>query len=97
MRTLGTKSYINPSDFPQETISISSLSSMNLSFINDIYLKDLELDQETQAALALVDLSNYHPTLDATTAFHPSSPPNHVTISLASTESSMTDSDFPIL
>jgi Chromo (CHRromatin Organisation MOdifier) domain len=37
MRTLDTKSYINPSDLPQETISISSLSSMDLSFINDIH------------------------------------------------------------
>jgi hypothetical protein len=97
VRTVGTKGYINPLDFPQETISISSLSSMDLSFINDICLEDLKLDQETQAALTLVNLSDYHPTLDATTAFHPSPAPNHVTISLASTESSTTDSDSPIL
>jgi Chromo (CHRromatin Organisation MOdifier) domain len=97
VRTLDTKSYINPSDSPQETISISSLSSMDLSFVNNIHLEDLELDPETQAALALIDLSDYQPTLDATTAFNPSSPPNHVTISLASTESSTTDSDSPIL
>jgi hypothetical protein len=59
--------------------------------------EDLELNPETQAALALVDLSNYHPTPDAATAFHPSPAPDHVTISLASTESSTTDSDSPIL
>ena len=97
MRTMDTKSYINPSDFSQEMISISSLSSMDLTFINDIHLEDLELDPETQAALTLVDLSDYHPTPDATAAFNPSPPPNHATISLASTESSTTDSDSPIL
>jgi hypothetical protein len=70
---------------------------MDLSFVNDIRLEDLELNPETQAALALVDLSDYHPTPDATTAFNPSPVPDHITISLASTESSTTDSDSPIL
>jgi Chromo (CHRromatin Organisation MOdifier) domain len=97
VRTLETKSYINPQDCPQETISISSLFSMDLSFVNDIRLEDLKLDQETQAALALVNLSDYHPTPDAATAFNPSPIPDHVTISLASTESSTTDSDSPVL
>ena len=97
VRTLDVKSYINPSDFPQEMISISSLSSIDLSFINDIHLEDLELDPETQAALALVDLSDYQPTPDASTVFNPMPPPDHVTISLASAESTMTDLDSPIL
>jgi hypothetical protein len=97
MRTLETKSYINPSDSPQKMISISSLSSMDLSFVNNIHLEDLKLNPETQAALALVDLSNYHPTPDAATAFNPSPPPNHIIISLASTEFSTTDSDSPVL
>jgi hypothetical protein len=70
---------------------------MDLSFVNDIHLEDLELDPETQAALALVDLSDYHPTPDAATAFNPSPIPDHVTISLASAESSSTDSDSPVL
>ena len=78
MRTLGTKSYINPSDSPQETLSISSLSSMDLSFINDICLEDLELDEDTRAALTLIDLSDYHPMPNAATTFNPS--PNQTTL-----------------
>jgi hypothetical protein len=70
---------------------------MDLSFVNELCLEDLELDPETQAALALIDLSDYRPTPDATTMFNPSPAPNHITISLASTESSTTDSDSPIL
>jgi hypothetical protein len=97
VRTLDAKSYINPSDSPQETLSISSLSSMDLSFVNDIHLKNLELNEDTRAALTLIDLSGYHPTPNATTVFNPSPLPDHVTISLASAESSITDSDSPIL
>jgi Chromo (CHRromatin Organisation MOdifier) domain len=93
--TLDTKSYINPPDSTQETLSISFLSSMDLSFVNDICLEDLELDEDTRAALALVDLSNYYSTSNATTAFNLSL--NHVTISLASIESSLSDSNSPIL
>ena len=97
MRTLETQGYINPPAFSQQMISISSLSSMDLSFINNIHLKDLKLDEDTRAALALINLSDYHPTPDASTAFHPSPLPNHVAISLASTESSLSDSDSPVL
>jgi Chromo (CHRromatin Organisation MOdifier) domain len=93
MRTLETQGYINPLVSTNQTVSISSLSSMDLSFINDIHIEDLELDKETRAALALVDLSNYHPTPNAATVFHPSPLPNHITILLASTESPLTNPD----
>jgi Chromo (CHRromatin Organisation MOdifier) domain len=97
VRTLDAKSYINSPDSAQGTISLSSLSSIDLSFINDIHLEDLKLDEDTRAALALVDLSNYHPTPDATTAFNLSPLPDHVAILLATAESSSTDSNSPIL
>jgi hypothetical protein len=97
VRTLDAKRYINPPDSTQETLSISFLSSMDLSFINDIRLEDLELDENTRAALTLVDLSDYRPTPDATAAINPSLLPNHPASSLASAESLSPNSNSPIL
>jgi Chromo (CHRromatin Organisation MOdifier) domain len=94
VRTLKTKSYINP---PVSTQQMISLSSMDLSFINNIHIKDLELHKDTRAALALVNLKDYHPTPDATTVLQPSPLLDHITILLASIGTSSSNTSSPIL